>query len=78
MGDEASDPVVGVLPGQGWRIEWLNEKGRKESNDQLVGWLVHASGRCEAVWTDDQGNLLPLAEADDEYRLVQPLDPFHL
>ena len=78
MGDEANDPVVAVLPGQGWRIEWLNKKGKRESKGQLVGWLVHASGRTEPMATDDQGNLESLLEGDYEYRLLQPFEPFHL
>lgn len=55
MTDE--DKIIGVLPAGGWRVS------HADSNDEpVVGWVVYAGGRAEALVHEGRG--IAVAAAD--------------
>lgn len=67
---ESRDPVVGVIPGGGWRALY-NDDG-KASVDPLIAWLVHPDGSVVPVDTDNDGITSIPTEVSNFVRLLPP------
>lgn len=69
---QAASPIVGVLPGDGWRVAWKGAPD--ERSEPVIGWAVDATGRTMPIANlIGAGVLIPFdLEAGDDVRLIPP------
>ncbi|WP_228184054.1 hypothetical protein [Streptomyces anulatus] len=68
---EGEHPVVGAIPGSGWRVRFKNEDGTF-IEDPLVAWTVRSDGTLTPIDTDDNGECQPSTAMGNFDGLIAP------
>jgi hypothetical protein len=71
FGEDPYPPLVAIMPGGGWRVEWTDTEGRK-SSQPLVGWGLKATGEVVPLDTDSQGIVDDMDNSGGKYRIYHP------
>lgn len=62
--DDNNDPIIGVLPGQGFVYASPLLGDDDTITEPVIGWVVRASGITQALILDSNGVALPIGPQD--------------
>src|SRR5919109_1055159 len=65
-------PVVAVIPGGGWLVEYGDPDGQGLHTSPVVGWAIRANGDAFAFESDEDGTFEVAAEPSGYRRVYHP------
>ena len=68
---KADVPIVGVIPGDGWRAEVKTETGDTDSRP-ILAWTLDAEGTCTPLVADSDGYTEDATGGENFIRVYQP------
>ncbi|MEU5872487.1 hypothetical protein AB0A73_13145 [Glycomyces sp. NPDC047369] len=69
---EDESPIVAVLPGGGWLVEWTNDEDGTTSTEPLLAWAVNSAGWATPIDAATDGIAMPLEDDSKGWRLIPP------